>query len=88
MEALLQLCDDPDSNVRMVADESLNRIIRAMMDNNVVKVHMELHKEIKKNGNVRSLRAVSLKVCPACPHDPTTERQGLHPEPDTQFLWR
>ncbi|XP_054259365.1 huntingtin-like [Macrosteles quadrilineatus] len=57
METLLQLCDDSDSNIRLVADESLNRIIRAMMDNNIVKVHVELHKEIKKNGSVRSLRA-------------------------------
>lgn len=28
-----------------------------MMDNNIVKVQVELHKEIKKNGSVRSLRA-------------------------------
>lgn len=28
METLLQLCDDPDSDTRMIADESLNRIIR------------------------------------------------------------
>lgn len=28
IEILLQLCDDPESDVRMVADESLNRIIR------------------------------------------------------------
>lgn len=28
IETLLQLSDDPDSNVRLVADESLNRIIR------------------------------------------------------------
>lgn len=32
-------------------------LFQAMMDNNVVKVHIELHKEIKKNGSVRSLRA-------------------------------
>lgn len=30
---------------------------QAMMGNNVVKVHIELHNEIKKNGSVRSLRA-------------------------------
>uniref|UniRef100_A0A1B6D7Q0 Huntingtin n=1 Tax=Clastoptera arizonana TaxID=38151 RepID=A0A1B6D7Q0_9HEMI len=57
METLLKMCDDPDSNIRMIADESLNRIIRSMMDNNIVKVHLELHKEIKKNGSVRSMRA-------------------------------
>lgn len=58
VESLLQLCNDPDSDVRMTADESLNRIIRqAIMDSNVMKVQVELHKEIKRNGNARSLRA-------------------------------
>jgi hypothetical protein len=28
IEILLQLCDDPHSDVRMIADESLNRVIR------------------------------------------------------------
>lgn len=28
MESLLQMCNDSDSDVRMTADESLNRIIR------------------------------------------------------------
>lgn len=28
MESLLQMCNDNDSDVRMTADESLNRIIR------------------------------------------------------------
>lgn len=28
VESLIHLCDDKDSDVRMVADESLNRIIR------------------------------------------------------------
>lgn len=28
IEVLLQLCDDPDADVRMIADECLNRIIR------------------------------------------------------------
>ncbi|XP_039275419.1 huntingtin isoform X2 [Nilaparvata lugens] len=57
METLLHMCDDPDSNIRMAADESLNRIIRAMMESNIVKVLVELHKEIKANGKARSLRA-------------------------------
>lgn len=58
MESLLQMCNDSDSDVRMTADESLNRIIRqALMDSNVMKVQVELHKEIKRNGNARSLRA-------------------------------
>ncbi|XP_063237175.1 huntingtin isoform X2 [Bacillus rossius redtenbacheri] len=66
IEMLLQLCDDASSDVRMVADESLNRIIRAMVDNNVVKILVELHKEIKKNGNARSLRAALWRFSELC----------------------
>jgi huntingtin len=104
IETLLQLCDDPDSDVRMVADESLNRIIRvsstdyihayeqeqayhsciasvnsisicilsqtffcqALMDNNIGKIQLELHKEIKKNGSARTLRAALWRFAELC----------------------
>ncbi|XP_071441491.1 huntingtin [Hetaerina americana] len=66
IETLLQLCDDQDSNVRMIADESLNRIIRALTDTNVVKIQVELHKEIKKNGNARTLRAALWRFAELC----------------------
>lgn len=32
METLFQLCDDSDSDVRMVAEESLNKIIRVNVE--------------------------------------------------------
>ncbi|XP_076681503.1 huntingtin isoform X2 [Andrena cerasifolii] len=57
IETLLTLCDDDESDIRMVADETLNKIIRAMADSNIVKVQIELYNEIKKNGPARSLRA-------------------------------
>ncbi|XP_076231541.1 huntingtin [Calliopsis andreniformis] len=57
IETLLILCDDDESDVRMVADETLNKIIRAMADSNIVKVQIELYNEIKKNGPARTLRA-------------------------------
>lgn len=74
IEVLLQLCDDPESDVRMVVDECLNRLIRVrykkfhyvcmliiefqtMSNGNMSKIQIELHKEIKKNGSPRSLRA-------------------------------
>ncbi|KAK7793413.1 hypothetical protein R5R35_014313 [Gryllus longicercus] len=66
IEILLQLCDDSHSDVRMIADESLNRIIRAMADSNVVKIQVELHKEIKKNGNARTLRAALWRFAELC----------------------
>ncbi|XP_045472991.1 huntingtin [Harmonia axyridis] len=57
IESLFHLCDDPDSDIRMVAEESLNKIIRALNDENITKVLIELHKEIKRNNSARSLRA-------------------------------
>ncbi|KDR16213.1 huntingtin [Zootermopsis nevadensis] len=66
IEILLQMCDDSHSDVRMIADESLNRVIRAMSDSNVVKIQVELHKEIKKNGNPRPLRAALWRFAELC----------------------
>ncbi|XP_076761860.1 huntingtin isoform X2 [Xylocopa sonorina] len=57
IETLLTLCNDDESDVRMVADETLNKIIRAMADSNIVKVQIELYNEVKRNGPARSLRA-------------------------------
>ncbi|XP_044753476.1 huntingtin isoform X2 [Coccinella septempunctata] len=57
MESLFQLCDDADSDIRMVAEESLNKMIRALNDENITKVLIELHKEIKRNNSARTLRA-------------------------------
>ncbi|XP_065352177.1 huntingtin isoform X1 [Cloeon dipterum] len=56
-ETLLTTAGDDDTDVRMAADESLNIITRALLEGNVGKIQLELHKEIKKNGNPRSLRA-------------------------------
>ncbi|CAH0556043.1 unnamed protein product [Brassicogethes aeneus] len=55
IEALLKLCDDQESDVRMTSEECLNRIIRATSTGNLIQI--ELHKEIKRNGAARSLRA-------------------------------
>ncbi|KAJ8269770.1 hypothetical protein COCON_G00123770 [Conger conger] len=57
MEMFLLCSDDGESDVRMVADECLNKIIKALMDSNLPRLQLELYKEIKKNGASRSLRA-------------------------------
>uniref|UniRef100_A0A7N6BJT5 Huntingtin n=1 Tax=Anabas testudineus TaxID=64144 RepID=A0A7N6BJT5_ANATE len=57
MEMFLLCTDDSESDVRMVADECLNKIIKALMDSNLPRLQLELYKEIKKNGASRSLRA-------------------------------
>ncbi|XP_021116025.1 huntingtin isoform X3 [Heterocephalus glaber] len=57
MELFLLCSDDVESDVRMVADECLNKVIKALMDSNLPRLQLELYKEIKKNGAPRSLRA-------------------------------
>ncbi|KAI4485420.1 hypothetical protein M0804_006925 [Polistes exclamans] len=57
IKALLALCDDAEADVRMIADECLNKIIRTMADSDIVKIQIELYNEIKSNGPARTLRA-------------------------------
>nr|AAC52218.1 huntingtin [Mus musculus] len=57
MELFLLCSNDAESDVRMVADECLNKVIKALMDSNLPRLQLELYKEIKKNGAPRSLRA-------------------------------
>ena len=68
MEMYFTLVDDQDADVRMVADENLNRVTRSLGDSSVgrlqvkykfsetwlwLMVQVELYKEIKKNGSSR-----------------------------------
>ncbi|XP_022080674.1 huntingtin-like isoform X2 [Acanthaster planci] len=57
MELFFAACDDEDSDVRLKADECLNKCIKVSMDGNLGRVQLELYKEIKKNGPSRCLRA-------------------------------
>lgn len=59
VQILLLFCEDNDSNIRISAEENLNRVIRMVeKQNQIVLIQIELYHEIKKNGNERSL-----KVC-------------------------
>ena len=54
IQVLLLFCEDNDSNVRINAEENLNRIIRNCEKNHQLTIIMiELYHEIKKNGNER-----------------------------------
>ncbi|MBN3286431.1 HD protein, partial [Polyodon spathula] len=66
MEMFLLCSDDGESDVRMVADECLNKIIKALMDSNLPRLQLELYKEIKKNGASRSLRAALWRFAELC----------------------
>ena len=59
---LLAGCDDPDSDVRISADESLNRTITTLIDSHLGRLQVELYKTIKKEDTpIRSLRAALSK---------------------------
>ncbi|XP_076067326.1 huntingtin isoform X2 [Oratosquilla oratoria] len=68
METLLLLLDDDDPDVRMNADEALNRVVRGLSETHLGKIQVELYKEIKKNGPVRSLRAALNRFAVLCHH--------------------
>ncbi|XP_041368406.1 huntingtin-like isoform X2 [Gigantopelta aegis] len=66
MEAFLTLCDDSETDVRLVADECLNRTIKILLETNLGRLQVELYKEIKKNGVSRSLRASLWRFADMC----------------------
>ncbi|GFO37998.1 huntingtin-like [Plakobranchus ocellatus] len=66
MEAFLTLCNDQESDVRMVADECLNRTIKVLLETNLGRLQVELYKELKKNGPSRSLRAALWRFADMC----------------------
>uniref|UniRef100_A0AAR5QD03 Huntingtin n=1 Tax=Dendroctonus ponderosae TaxID=77166 RepID=A0AAR5QD03_DENPD len=61
IEIFLKLCDDTDADVRMTSDECLNRIMQAAIDGHLGTIQAALHKEIKKNGSSKSLRAALMR---------------------------
>ncbi|XP_060084449.1 huntingtin-like [Ylistrum balloti] len=67
METFLNLCDDAESDVRMVADECINRSIKVLLETNLGRLQVELYKEIKKNGSSRTLRAALWRFAEMAP---------------------
>ncbi|XP_030750206.1 huntingtin isoform X2 [Sitophilus oryzae] len=68
IDTLLKLCDDSESDIRMLAGECLNRIILAVSDGHIRKVQIELHEQIKKNSSARSLRAALVRFAQLAHH--------------------
>ena len=48
LEILLQACSDEIADVRLNAEECLNRLIKGLHKSNMSKILVELFKEIKK----------------------------------------
>lgn len=68
MEMFFTLVDDQDADVRMVADENLNRITRSLGDSSVGRLQVELYKEVKRNGSSRCVRAALLRFSALASH--------------------
>ena len=66
LETLLFYCDDDDTDVRTKSSESLNRVIKSLMETQSSRILIELYKEIKKNTSSRSLRAALSRFCDLC----------------------
>ncbi|CAL1269720.1 unnamed protein product [Larinioides sclopetarius] len=66
MDTFLLCCDDENSDVRLMADECLNRTIKTLLDSHLGRLLVELFKEIKKNGSARSLRAALSRFGDIC----------------------
>ncbi|XP_074614489.1 huntingtin-like isoform X2 [Acropora palmata] len=66
VDTLLISCDDGESDVRFVAGECLNKLIKGSMDTSLGRIHVELYKEMKKNGPARSLRAALSRFGELC----------------------
>ncbi|KNC71226.1 hypothetical protein SARC_16237, partial [Sphaeroforma arctica JP610] len=68
VSGLLLALNDPDSDVRLAADESLNKVLKTHLDMHQGRIQLELYKHIKKNNApVRSLRAAMLKFAELSP---------------------
>lgn len=48
LEILLQSCSDESADVRLNAEECLNRMIKGLHESSMTKILVELFKEIKK----------------------------------------
>ncbi|XP_076357189.1 huntingtin isoform X3 [Tachypleus tridentatus] len=66
METFFICCDDNDSDVRMVADECLNKTIKTLLESHLARVQVELYKEIKKDGSAKCLRPALSRFADLC----------------------
>ncbi|RWS13922.1 huntingtin-like isoform X3 [Dinothrombium tinctorium] len=66
IETFLVCCDDNDSDVRLAANECLNKTIKSLIDTQLGRIEVELYKEIKKNGSSRSIRASLSRFADLC----------------------
>ncbi|CAF1277551.1 unnamed protein product [Adineta ricciae] len=52
METLFMHCDETDHDVRLAAEENINKLIKNLKETHLPRVQVELHRIIKRNPNV------------------------------------
>ncbi len=66
IEAFLTYLDDDDQDVYFVAEESLNKSIKILLDSNLARFPADLYRYLRKNGAERSLRAALIRFAELC----------------------
>ncbi|CAF5101850.1 unnamed protein product [Rotaria sp. Silwood1] len=52
VEILFTTCDENDCDVRLAAEENLNKLVKNLKEANLTRIQVELHRIIKRNPNV------------------------------------
>jgi huntingtin len=65
-ETYLTFLDDEDMDVVFVAEEGLNKTIKALLDSNLTRFPADLYRFIRKNGPERSLKGALLRFSELC----------------------
>ncbi|CAF3620376.1 unnamed protein product [Rotaria sp. Silwood1] len=52
VEILFTTCDENDYNVRLTAEENLNKFVKNLKEADLTRIQVELHRIIKHNPNV------------------------------------
>ena len=66
VEILLFYCDDEESDVRIKANESLNRLIKCLIDTHSSRILVELFKEMRRHSRQGSLKAAIIRFGESC----------------------
>lgn len=66
IEAFLVMFDDEDQDVYFVAEECLNKTIKALIDTNLTRFPADLYRYLRKNGPERSLRGALIRFAELC----------------------
>lgn len=66
VEMLIFHCDDDDPDVRIKSNESLNRLIKSLIDTHSSRILVELFKEMRRHTRQGSLKAALIRFSESC----------------------